>query len=487
MFKLSELLSFDDIVIQCHDFPDADSLGSAFALFSYLRENGKNTKIIYSGKSVITKSNLLKMIDLLDIPIEFVEKMPPIKVLLMVDCQYGEGNVTKFEAQRIYQIDHHSDSENGYPGEIMSNLGSCSTLVSFLLQNEGFSIPQKVSTALYYGLYTDTSGFEEIAHPLDKDMRDSLFFDSNCINILRNNNLSIDELHIAGQALTNYRIDKKNKFAVFKAEQCDQNILGFISDLALQVENINFCIVYNELPAGYKLSVRSCCREVMANDLAAFVAFGGGHKRKAGGYIPMSKIGDKTIDDYIYGLAELYFESYDSVYSDAHNLDISAMSKYIKLKIPVGFVLSSKIFAAGTPMLIRTLEGDSDCISGDDIILMIGAEGEVYPITQEKFLKTYALTNDEITYDYSYIPTVKNAVTGHSIRLSDHALSCVPTGQTFIYAQELNKHCKVFTRWNTDGYMSGSPGDYIAVRADDHNDVYIIKREIFHKTYALVD
>ena len=487
MFKLSELLSFEDIVIQCHDFPDADCLASAYAVFSFFRENGKNVKIIYSGRSAITKSNLLKMIELLDIPAQFVEKMPPVKVLLMVDCQYGEGNVTKFEAERIYQIDHHNDSENGYPGEIMSNIGSCSTLVRMLLQNEGFSLSQNVSTALYYGLYTDTSGFEEISHPLDKDMRDSLHFDRNCINILRNNNLSLDELHIAGRALTNYRIDRKNKFAVFKAEQCDQNILGFISDLALQVENIDFCIVFNELPAGYKLSFRSCTREVMANDLAAFVASGGGHKRKAGGYIPKNKIGDKTIDDYIQELAELYFESYDLVYADSHNLDISAMPKYVKLKIPVGFVVSSKVFGEGTPMLIRTLEGDSDCFSGDDIILMIGPEGEVYPIAEEKFSKSYELSNDEITYDYSYIPTAKNAVTGQSVRLSEHARSCVPTGQSFIYARQLEKHCKVFTRWSTDGYMAAAPGDYIAVRADDPGDVYIIKREIFYKTYALVE
>ena len=31
--RLKDLLSFNDIVIQCHDNPDADALGSGYALF----------------------------------------------------------------------------------------------------------------------------------------------------------------------------------------------------------------------------------------------------------------------------------------------------------------------------------------------------------------------------------------------------------------------------------------------------------------------
>ena len=35
--KLSELLKYDDIVIQCHDNPDADALSSGYALSILLR------------------------------------------------------------------------------------------------------------------------------------------------------------------------------------------------------------------------------------------------------------------------------------------------------------------------------------------------------------------------------------------------------------------------------------------------------------------
>lgn len=35
--------------------------------------------------------------------------------------------------------------------------------------------------------------------------------------------------------------------------------------------------------------------------------------------------------------------------------------------------------------------------------------------------------------------------------------------------------------------MLGKQGDYLAVRADDLHDVYVIEREIFGKTYQEVD
>ena len=487
MFKLSKLLKHDNIFIQCHDFPDADALASAFALYTFFRENGKLARIIYSGKSTVTKPNLVKMIELLSIPVEYIAEVLPLSVLVTVDCQYGEKNVTKFPADVIYQIDHHVDTENGYEGAVNNSLGSCSTLVWSLLQNEGFLFNKysDASTALYYGLYSDTANFEEISHPLDKDMRDGLVFSNRIFNLLRFSNLTINDLHIAGIALTRYKLDLEKKFAVFKADECDQNILGFISDLALQVEEIDVAVVYSTMPGGYKLSIRSCTREIMANDLASTIAGGGGHKRKAGGFVPTGKLGDESINSYLISGINDYYTKYDNVYADNHSLKVEAMHRYRKKKIPVGCVLSSDVFPIGTPMLIRTLEGDSDCISSKDILLMIGPEGEVYPIDREKFEISYEFTDKGFFRDFSYLPTAKNAVTNETVILSAFARSCLPTGESFIHASPLSRHTKVFTRWNSDGYMLGVPGDYIAIRSDDYGDVYVIRRKIFNMTYIL--
>ena len=99
--RLSELDRFDTIVIQCHDNPDADAISSAYALYCFFKSKNKNVRIIYGGRFFISKCNLEMMIDELDIEIKHVDELSKIDnedtVLLTVDCQYGEGNVTKFK------------------------------------------------------------------------------------------------------------------------------------------------------------------------------------------------------------------------------------------------------------------------------------------------------------------------------------------------------------------------------------------------------
>ena len=138
-----------------------------------------------------------------------------------------------------------------------------------LLQYEDFDVNQdiKIATALFYGLYTDTRQLAEIFHPLDRDMRDALHYEQAIITTLRNSNISLEELEIAGLALLRYIHNEKHRFAVIKVKPCDPNILGLISDFLLQVDTIDTCIVFNEVQDGIKLSVRSCVKEVKACDI----------------------------------------------------------------------------------------------------------------------------------------------------------------------------------------------------------------------------
>ncbi|MBO6065858.1 MAG: recombinase RecJ, partial [Lachnospiraceae bacterium] len=58
-FKLSDLCGYGQIVIQCHDNPDADALASGFALRWYLEQKGVPARFVYGGANPITKSNLV--------------------------------------------------------------------------------------------------------------------------------------------------------------------------------------------------------------------------------------------------------------------------------------------------------------------------------------------------------------------------------------------------------------------------------------------
>jgi len=318
---------------------------------------------------------------------------------------------------------------------------------------------------------------------MDRDMRDKIFYNKDTIKILRFNNLSVEELEIAGTALTRYKMDKDLRYAMVRADACDQNILGFIADLALQVDGVCLCLVYNTLPTGYKISVRSCTREVMANEFMRYIGEGGGHRNKAGGYIPKNKANEDEIDSYIEKRIIAYFNSYDVIDADNHNIDVSSMPTFEKLKVPQGVASSTSIFPAGTPLLIRTMDGDSDMRAADDLMLMIGPEGEVYPISLAKFKKGYVFSGDGFDNDFAYIPTIKNKTTEEMAELTTFARSCLPVGKVHIHAKKLTRFTKVFRDWNPDGYMLGNPGDYLAVRSDDLSDIYIIKEGVFAKTY----
>lgn len=491
---LQKFDSYQKICIQTHDNPDADALASGYGLYRYFVSRGKEPRLIYGGKNRITKSNLVLMIKELDIPVEYAEELPDCEILVTVDSQYGSGNVTRFETDSVAVIDHHQcgmvQNEMHY---IRSNLGSCATIVWDLLNAEGYDVNEdrKLSNALYYGLYSDTNQFGEMYHPLDRDMKDTLPKDEMLLFRLMNTNLSLKEMNIASVALTRQRYCEEFRFSVIASDECDPNILGIISDFAIQVQEIDTCVVFNPNPGGYKLSIRSCVKETKSNDLASYLCEGlgngGGLPNKAGGFIAgnlySEQYGDRIFEDVIYERTLQYYHDYDIIYAQTHEIDTTGFKRYQKKNVRVGMAVASEFIKTGTPILVRTLEGDVNLTVDEDIYLMIGIEGEVYPIKREKFDKSYKYVDGSPNMKIEYAPTVRDNIFGGVYQLMKYMKTCVATGETKVMAKPLEKNVKVFTAWDESKYYLGKIGDYLAVREDDLHDIYVVKREIFLETY----
>lgn len=502
--RLQDLEKYNPITIQCHDNPDADALAAGYGLYCYFQSKGKEVKLVYSGRNKIQKSNLRLMVDKLKLPVEYKapsgkERLHIKGLLLTVDCQYGAGNVTGLSGDEIAIIDHHQVEISDVPLSLINpNLGSCSTLVWKLLTQEGFVIDDEngLGTALYYGLYTDTNQFSELYNPLDMDMREALPFDKSLITLFRNSNLSLKELEIAGIAMIRYSYNNDYEFAVIKAQPCDPNILGLISDFLLQVDIIKTCVVFNEVGDGYKFSVRSCIKEVNASELASYLAegigSGGGHYEKAGGFISMKLYEENypTLhsEGYFNNRMTQYFDSFELIYATEYQADTTDMKMYEKKKVPVGFVKAADVLPVGTPITIRTLEGDIEMMVEEDLYIMIGIKGEVYPNRRAKFEQSYLELDKKYSYaecsaNTEYTPTIKNRQDGKNLVLTDYAKMCVPTGEVKIYAKPLTKGVKVFSAWDKGKYMLGRPGDYLAVRCNDLHDIYVVEKDIFGRSY----
>lgn len=522
--RLKDLLAYDDIVIQCHDNPDADALASGFAVYRYLVSMGKHPTLIYGGVRHIRKSNLVMMVNDLDIPITHVERLDMPELLVTVDCQYTGGNVERFPAKHVAVIDHHRVSTK-LPklSEVQSNLGACATLLWRLLKEENYDVDndRELATALYYGLYTDTNSFTEIVHPLDKDLRDDAKFDVSLMTKYRNMNLSLEELEVTGAALLSSDYLDEYRAAIVKAGACDPNVLGIISDLVLEVDAVDICVVFNEQPDGIKLSVRSCIREVKASELVEElcrgIGSGGGHFLKAGGLIQMELMKEEYLrfceelrymprmePDYkgqneqptqsgIKAVLEKrmkdYLDNTDMIYAQECRMDEAGLKRYLKKPAPWGYVRATELAPAGTPITIRSIRGDMELVVQENTILTIGSNGAVYRCSEDVFQEKYRYYEDWKFYlgATEYRPTVKKSKSGRVNLLSRYAQVCIPKKSQPVYARQLERKVKLFFNDREDPYLLGREGDYLVSRTGQMEDAYIMSRKQFEESYILIE
>jgi len=501
IMKLTEMLDYPYITIQCHDNPDPDAIASGFAIWTFLQGKGCHVRLIYGGVKPMTKANLILMCQLLSIQMEHVttqEQFGRCDLLVVVDAQYGAGNVTKFECDNVWVIDHHQEP-NRLPSNVQKslirpNIGSCATILWDLLLKSDYPVNKNIplGTALYYGLASDTKHFSEVYHPLDKDLRDMVAFNNSTITRLYNTNLSVNELTIAGDALNDFVTNASHRYAYTNVAPCDPNILGIVSDMLIQVDCVDSCVAFSDTGIGYKLSVRSSVAEIRADELARYlcsdIGSGGGHKTKAGGFISKNLYNGKhpgiNFDEYIDSRMTEYHTSSTIMHTDKDRVDTSLMKKYIKSKVVLGVAFAKDFLPTGMPLLIRTLEGDIDIVAADDTCLMVGIKGEVYPITMQKFNRTYSLADMERDEETEYQPRITNRKTGDSYPLMPFLNTCVPKQAMPIFAKRLEKRLKIFTAWDSENYYLGDVGDYLAVRIDDPSDYYIIEGDVFERTYS---
>lgn len=491
--ELSKLAVYKNVIIQTHNIPDADAVGSGFALQCYLRLLGADARLVYGGPAKIQKPSLLMMLDALDIEIDYVKELPSeTDLLITVDSQRGAGNIEDFmlpETATVVVIDHHRpeipESENTF---IRPALASCATLMWDLLNKAGFEPDARILNALYYGLYTDTNGLSELRHPLDRDLSE-VHCDTGLIRKLKNSAITEEELDIVGDTLGSKELI--GSIGIFLSKPCDANLLGFASDIAQQVVQIECCVVYCKQPHGIKLSIRSATREIMASEIAGFICrdagSGGGAVEKAGGFISYKGIEETSPgsdpEDFLRTRISDYLNYYDHVYAGNNNIDFSVMKLYKKLPLSVGFVKSADVFPGGTKITIRTLEGDVDTITDENTYLMIGIMGEVYPIKKERFETSYSLLDLPYIWELEYAPVILQRITGERYDILPYAKSCVPNDEKFVRAVKLTKPAKVFTEWDLEKYYIGERGDWLVANEDDYNDCYIVRNDIFEKSY----
>lgn len=148
------------LLILTHNYPDPDSIASAFAL-QYLAENFFNikTKIAYSG--IIGRMENRSMVDLLDIPINKLKesdfKKYPYCALVDTQPLFQNNSFPKDKAATII-IDQHKGVKKPKADFVLidSKCGATCVVIAEALLSTDSEIPKSVATALAYGIISET-------------------------------------------------------------------------------------------------------------------------------------------------------------------------------------------------------------------------------------------------------------------------------------------------------------------------------------------
>lgn len=297
------------VLIQPHNIPDPDAIASSYGLKMLLETFDIESSIIYIDS--IEKANSKNMVEMFDIPLElkaadFVSDENDF--LIMVDTQTGHSNVTDIRSNHVAVIDHHLITEkHGYSFEdIREEVGACSSIIASYYYDLGIKPSLEVATALVYGIMTDTDNLTRNNNKEDVDMFYWLYAmaDFSKIKDLRMNEIGKDDIFAYAKALQNIEIYGHVGF--IHIEECNDSLLGTISDMVYTIEGVSIVISYAKRSDGIKFSIRSGMKEIRANKLVKYIlidhGIGGGHDEMAGGFIQkkdMNFLHNRDLDTYV--------------------------------------------------------------------------------------------------------------------------------------------------------------------------------------------
>lgn len=289
--KLDEAARFlrehDNFEILTHEYPDGDTLGSAYALVPALAQLGKNARVVVTS--------LPKDFVFLTEGIE--EKDFAAEAIISVDIADEKllgKNREKYEGRINLCFDHHA--VNRVKADIKAvdpHAASNCEIIYRLLREMNIKITKQIANALYTGVSTDTGCFKYGNTTSDTFRIAAELLDLGAENV-KINKVMFDtksklKLKMEQEVLSGIRYCADGRCAIIAATLELQKKLGIgdgelegLSSIPRQIEGVDIGITMREKEENvFKISVRSN-KEVI--DAARFCqGFGGGGHAEAAG------------------------------------------------------------------------------------------------------------------------------------------------------------------------------------------------------------
>lgn len=295
--KLIELLKGHKVYIQTHNYPDPDAMSSGLGLQVFLRYHGIESTMCYAG--TIEKLNTKRMLEVFEFEIFNINDIPdmqPEDYIITVDAQKFNANITDFIGDEVACIDHHPTYiACDYKYSDIRIVGACATLIAEYFKVSGTPIDSNTATALLYGLRVDTNNLTRAITELDIEMYGYLYhyIDSDKMLAMNRSTMELADLQAYGAAIQNIKVFNNIGFAEIPFD-CPDALIAMVSDFILDLDVVEFAVIYAVREDGLKFSVRSELQSLDAGQIVAKamegIGNGGGHACMAGGFIPASNI-----------------------------------------------------------------------------------------------------------------------------------------------------------------------------------------------------
>lgn len=295
--KLVEILKGHKVYIQTHNYPDPDAMASGLGLQVFLKQHGVESTMCYDGK--IEKLSTKRMLDVFQFEIyniEDISDMSATDYIVTVDAQKFNANITDFIGDEVACIDHHPTFiQCEYQYKDIRLVGACATLVAQYFKESGTPIDSNTATALLYGMKIDTDSWSRGVTLLDIQMFEYLFpyIDEEKMKLMNKSSMELKDLRAYGAAIQNIRLYDNIGFAEIPFN-CPDALVGMVSDFILDLDVVEFAVVYAKREDGLKFSIRSVLKYLNAGEITAEalngIGTGGGHAAMAGGFVPIEMV-----------------------------------------------------------------------------------------------------------------------------------------------------------------------------------------------------
>lgn len=295
--KLVDILKGHKVYIQTHNYPDPDAMASGLGLQVFLKQHGVESTMCYDGK--IEKLSTKRMLDVFQFEIYNIEDildMSATDYIVTVDAQKFNANITDFIGNEVACIDHHPTFiQCEYQYKDIRLVGACATLVAQYFKESGTPIDSNTATALLYGMKIDTDSWSRGVTLLDIQMFEYLFpyIDEEKMKLMNKSSMELKDLRAYGAAIQNIRLYDNIGFAEIPFN-CPDALVGMVSDFILDLDVVEFAVVYAKRGDGLKFSIRSELKYLNAGEITAKalngIGTGGGHAAMAGGFVPIEMV-----------------------------------------------------------------------------------------------------------------------------------------------------------------------------------------------------